>query len=253
MDINLSSMNIVLTGSSRGIGFAIAKLLLESGAKVALHYNKNRSSLVNLLSENKNFSGEIYQADLSDIDETISFFNKVEENFGKIDVLINNAGIALNTPIEIDNKEWVKKWEKTLRVNLTSLAMLCKLAINHFLKNGGGRIINIASRAAFRGDTPEYIAYAASKGGIVSLTRSIARGFGKQNIKAFTIAPGFVETDMAKSFMEEYGENIALDDIALSELTKPKDIAPFVVFLASGLADHATGGTFDINAASYVH
>jgi 3-oxoacyl-[acyl-carrier protein] reductase len=116
-----------------------------------------------------------------------------------------------------------------------------------------GRIINISSRAAFRGDTAEYMAYAASKAGVSALTKSIARAYGKDGIKAFNIAPGFVRTEMAKDFIEQYGEEFATSDIALERLTEPKDIAPMVTFLASGLADHATGCTIDINAASYVH
>ena len=114
-------------------------------------------------------------------------------------------------------------------------------------------IINIASRAAFRGDTKDYMAYAASKAGVVGLTRSIARAYGKNGIKAFIVAPGFVRTEMAQSFTDEYGEEHALNDLALDQMTEPNDVAQFVVFLASGLANHATGGTFDINAGSYVH
>ncbi len=251
MEIKLNGINVFLTGASRGIGFAIAKLLLESGAKVALHFNKDRRNLDNLL--RKGGKGKVFQANLENLSEVKRLFYDVVNEFGRVDVLINNAGIAIDSPIKSEDEKWLKDWEKTLKVNLTSLAFLCKLAINHFEKIEGGRIINISSRAAFRGDTPDYVAYAASKGGIVSLTRSIARGFGKKNIKAFLIAPGFVRTDMAKDFIDKYGEGIALDDIALPKLTEPEDIAPFVVFLASGLADHATGATFDINAASYVH
>ncbi len=253
MKIDLKGINILLTGASRGIGFAIGKLLLEAGATVALHYKTNGKNLERLLKGNKNFKGKVFQADLENLEETEKLFFKAIKELGRIDVLVNNAGIAIDSSIDYDNKKWLGDWEKTLKVNLTSLALLCKLAVNHFLKVGGGRIINISSRAAFRGDTSDYLAYAASKGGIVSLTRSIARGFGKNNIKAFLIAPGFVRTDMANEFIEKYGEKIALDDIALPELTEPENIAPFVVFLSSGLADHATGGTFDINAASYVH
>lgn len=253
MIIDLKNLNILLTGSSRGIGFGITRALLESGAKVALHYNKNRVNIESLLKENSSYKGELFQANLEELKETEKLFKNVINKFGRIDVLINNAGIAIDSPILKETGSWIEDWEKTLKVNLSSLALLCKLAIEHFLKIGGGRIINIASRAAFRGDTPDYMAYAASKGGIVSLTRTIARGFGKENIKAFVIAPGFVRTDMAKDFMDKYGEGIALGDIALNKLTTPDDIAPFVVFLSSGLADHATGGTFDINAGSYVH
>ena len=121
------------------------------------------------------------------------------------------------------------------------------------LEHGGGRIINVASRAAFRGDTPEYVAYAASKGGVVALTRSLARGLGKQGVVAFTLAPGFTRTDMAQPFIDTYGADYATSDLALDRMTEPADIAPTIVFLASGQMDHATGATIDLNAGSYVH
>ena len=111
----------------------------------------------------------------------------------------------------------------------------------------------MASRAAFRGDTPDYMAYAASKAGVVALTRSIARGLGKEGITAFVLAPGFVKTDMAQDFIDQYGESVVLDDLALDRLTEPADLAPLAVLLASGLMDHATGCTIDVNAGSYVH
>jgi NAD(P)-dependent dehydrogenase (short-subunit alcohol dehydrogenase family) len=113
-------------------------------------------------------------------------------------------------------------------------------------------LVNISSRAAFRGDTEDYLAYAASKGGVVSLTRSIARAFGKDNIKAFDLAPGFTHTEMAQVFIDKYGEDYVKDG-ALPNMTEPADIARMVVFLASGNADHATGTTIDMNAGSYVH
>ena len=182
-----------------------------------------------------------------------ALFTEVIDKFGGLDVLVNNAGIALGSPLYGDEEEWLVHWNKTLSVNLTAAAILCRKAIIHFKERGGGRIINISSRAAFRGDTPDYLAYAASKGGTVALTRSIARGYGKEGIKAFDIAPGFTRTDMAQLFIDQYGESFALNDIALTRLTEPGDIAPLVVFLASGLGDHATGTTIDINAGSYVH
>lgn len=114
-------------------------------------------------------------------------------------------------------------------------------------------MVHISSRAAFRGDTTAYMAYAASKGGMVSLSRSIARGYGKQGIKSFVVAPGFIQTDMAQQFIDVYGEQFVLDDLALDTLTQPKDLAPTVIFLLSGWMDHATGCTIDVNAGSYVH
>ncbi|MGB5303332.1 MAG: SDR family oxidoreductase, partial [Gemmatimonadota bacterium] len=148
---------------------------------------------------------------------------------------------------------WREDWDLTMAVNLRAVELLSRLAIDHFQQHDGGRIINIASRAAFRGDTPEYMTYAASKGGVVALTRSMARGFGKAGICAFVVAPGFVRTEMAQEVIDEHGEERVTGDLALDRLTEPADVAPLVVLLASGLADHATGGTFDVNAGSYVH
>ena len=139
-----------------------------------------------------------------------------------------------------------------IQINLRAVDLLCRLAVDHFQQHGGGRIINVASRAAFRGDDPEYMAYAASKGGVVAMTRSIARAFGKAGICAFVLAPGFVRTEMAQVSIDEHGEDHITRDLALDRLTEPSDLAPLVVLLASGLADHTTGSTFDINAGSYV-
>ena len=172
---------------------------------------------------------------------------------GHLDVIVNNAGLALKSEVEEPVADFVNKWQTTMAVNLQAVGILCKQAILHFSARKSGIIINISSRAAFRGDTSDYLAYAASKGGVVALTRSIARAYGKQGIVAFNIAPGFVQTDMANEFIDEYGEGMVKDDIALADLTQPEDLAPMVTLLASGLANHSTGGTFDINAGSYVH
>jgi NAD(P)-dependent dehydrogenase (short-subunit alcohol dehydrogenase family) len=252
MKIDLSGMSIGVTGASRGIGRSIAEHLANAGARVGIHCHKNRKMADELALKIGNGS-QVFSADLSKTDDCCKLFKEMAEAFGRIDCWVNNAGIAVKAPVDLAAGDWLAAWEKTMRVNLTAAAILCQAAIGHFLKNGVGRIINISSRAAFRGDQTEYLAYAASKGGIVSLTRSIARGFGKAGILAFIIAPGFVRTDMAREFFEEYGENFALNDIALSRLTEPQDLAPIVTLLASGLADHATGATIDINAASYVH
>lgn len=252
MKINLISMNILVTGASRGIGRAISEYLGQAGATLAIHYNKNRDIALDLAGKVGNGS-KIFQANLGNPEECFSLIESIKEKLGPIHVLVNNAGVAIKSPLDLPGNEWVERWEQTMRVNLTAVALLCKAAVEHFTSREGGRIINIASRAAFRGDRADYLAYAASKGGVVALTRSIARAYGKQGVKAFVIAPGFVRTDMAQDFFDAYGEKPVLDEIALSQLTEPEDVAPMVAFLASGMADHATGGTFDINAASYVH
>jgi NAD(P)-dependent dehydrogenase (short-subunit alcohol dehydrogenase family) len=250
--IDLSGKSVLVTGASRGIGVAIARGFAEAGARVAVHYGRRRDSAEELARE-LGRGAEAFGADLTDPGEAEALWNEVAGRFGRSDVLVNNAGVAIGSPLDKGTAGWIADWETTHAVNLTSAAVLCRAAIAHFQANGGGRIVNIASRAAFRGDTPDYMAYAASKGGLVALTRSIARGFGKQGIMAFTVAPGFTRTEMAQDFIDQYGEDYAISDLALGRLTEPEDIAPTVVFLASGLADHATGTTVDINAGSYVH
>jgi 3-oxoacyl-[acyl-carrier protein] reductase len=252
MRIDLSNTSVLVTGASRGIGAAIARAMAEAGARVAIHYREQRQEAA-ALAGRIGAAAELFQADLSDAGECLALWRSVTGRFGRVHTLVNNAGIAISSPLESASEEWLTAWDTTMAVNLRAPAALSKLAIEHFRAHGGGRIINISSRAAFRGDQPPYLAYAASKGGLVALTRSIARGFGKEGIVAFNVAPGFTRTDMAKDFLEEYGEDYVAGDIALRRLTEPEDIAPLVAFLASGLADHATGGTIDVNAGSYVH
>ncbi len=253
MYINLSGLNILITGASRGIGKALATKLAEAGATIAVHYNKNVRDAENLAHILGNES-KAFQADLSQPEEAAKLFERVSLEMDSIEVLINNAGVAKSADIIAKDDVWTAAWDETMMVNLTSAAVLCKKAVQHFIsRKAAGRIINIASRAAFQGEEAKYVAYAASKAGLVSLTRSIAKSFGKEGVKAFVIAPGFVRTDMAKEFMQEYGEGHAKGDIVLERLTEPKDIAPLVTFIASGMADHATGATFDVNAGSYLH
>lgn len=251
MNIDLSKKNILITGASRGIGAGIARALGKSGASVALNYHENWDKAESLALEIGNNSFSI-PANLADIMAVSELFEQVIKSMGQIHVVINNAAIAIKSPVGKTDNEWIADFEKTINVNLTASALLCKKAIEHFKEIGGGIIINISSRAAHRGDTGDFMAYAASKGGLSSLTKSIAREFGKDGISAFNIAPGFVKTDMAAQFIEEYGENFLIDDIALNRMTEPADLGPLVVLLASGLAEHATGTTIDVNAGSYV-
>jgi NAD(P)-dependent dehydrogenase (short-subunit alcohol dehydrogenase family) len=252
MNINLNSQRILITGASRGIGRGIAEQLSSSGAEVLIHFNQNLEEAKSLQETLKNNS-HLVPCDLSNLELVKGWIPELIATYGKIDAIVNNAGIAISIPDIAPTDEWSKAWLKTMDVNINALAIICKEFLEHARENQNGRIVNISSRAAFRGDTPDYLAYAASKAAIVSYTRSIARYYGKEGIKAFIIAPGFTRTDMAQDFMDQYGEAYALNDIALNQLTEPKDIAPMVTLLCSGLADHATGCTIDINAGSYVH
>jgi NAD(P)-dependent dehydrogenase (short-subunit alcohol dehydrogenase family) len=252
MNISLSDQTILVTGASRGIGRAIALRCAEAGATVAVHYAQSQDAAQEVADRCGNGSVPI-QADLSDLNAADALLGDVVETLGPVDVLVNNAGVARSAPLDDATDAWNEAWTQTMAINLRAPELLCRHAVTHFQQNGGGRIINIASRAAFRGDTPDYMAYAASKAGVVALTKSLARGFGEDNITAFAVAPGFTRTDMAQDFIDTYGEEYATSDLALSTLTEPDDVAPTVVFLASGLADHATGTSIDINAGSYVH
>ena len=252
MHFDLTDQTILVTGASRGIGRAIARALSDAGATVAVHYGQSREA-AEAVAEACGNGAQPIQADLSDLDATDQLFDRVVDAFGPVDTLVLNAGVARSAPLDADTADWHEAWADTMHVNLRAPELLCRHALPHFQERGGGRIISVASRAAFRGDTPDYMTYAASKAGLVALTRSVARGFGNDGVKAFTIAPGFTRTDMAQDFIDTYGEDHATSDLALNDLTEPDDVAPFAVFLASGQADHATGTTIDVNAGSYVH
>jgi NAD(P)-dependent dehydrogenase (short-subunit alcohol dehydrogenase family) len=254
MHIDLSDQIILVTGASRGIGRAIAEALAGAGATVAVHYGHSPDAAdegVAACGEN----ARLFQADLSTLDATDSLIGRVVDTYGRLDTLVLNAGVARSMSLDAETAEWADDWNETIHVNLRAPELLSRHALNHFQSRdpAGGRIISVASRAAFRGDTPDYMTYAASKAGLVALTRSIARGFGDDGVKAFTLAPGFTRTDMAQDFIDEYGEEHVTNDLALQRLTEPEDVASFVVFLASDHADHATGTTIDVNAGSYVH
>ena len=251
MKISLKNKNILVTGSNSGIGHSIANDLLEAGANVGLHFNSNSNGVKDLQNKFPN-QCQSFQCDFTKTDDIPIFFNKVISNFKKLDVLINNAGSAVMNPINNNDKEWIDNWKTIMNINLLSSGILSKKAIEHFIKNRSGRIINIASRAAFRGDTPDYLAYAASKAGMVALSKSIARAYGKEGIKAFSIAPGFTKTAMAQKSIDKYGEDFVVKDIALNNLTEPEDISPIVTLICSGKFDHGTGSCIDINAGSYV-
>ena len=252
MKIDLTGRVALVTGASRGIGKAIATGLAETGATVAVHCNENvlRADAVALELGQRS---RVFQADLASVQACEMLVANVISEYGHIDVLVNNAGIARFVDAAAPTGTWLQAWEQTMAVNARAPELLCRLVIQHYQTRGQGRIINIASRAAFRGDTAEYMTYAASKGAVVSLTRSVARAYGKDGITAFVVAPGFVRTDMAQDAIDSYGEAFVVQDLALSSLTESEDIAPIVVLLASGLADHATGTSIDVNAGSYVH
>lgn len=243
--------NILVTGASKGIGLAIVKELLREDFNVGLHYNTGHEEVEELTSQNLKCAS--FQADLEDPANVIALMDSCIEDFRRLDTIVLNAGVFLPHPIEESVENWYSIWKKTMDINLNSIGLITKIALEHFMKNGEGRLIYIGSRAAFRGETASYLAYAASKGGLTSLARSVARSFGKYNIKSFVIAPGFTKTGMAEAFIRNNGKEELLKELALNELTTPEDIAPLVKLICSGKLDHATGTTIDINGGSYIH
>ena len=250
--MGLEGQKILVTGASRGIGRAIAIRLLEENAIVGLHYRRGLEQVNEIINKYGAENTFPFYADLNDTQSTIELFNKTVQELGSVESVVINAGIF--TPHSLDEPldSWLDIWRRTIQVNLESAAILTKLSLDHFKERNGGRLIYIGSRAAFRGETEEYLAYAASKGGLTSLAKSVARSFGKYNIKAFVVAPGFTKTEMAMEAIASIGQDKVLENLALNKLTQPEDIAPVVALMCSGQMDHATGTTVDINAGSHI-
>jgi NAD(P)-dependent dehydrogenase (short-subunit alcohol dehydrogenase family) len=233
-------MNILITGASRGIGAAAYALLKSAGHSVVGHSSKG--------------SDELIAGDLSDPTAPRAIWETaVAELDGKIDVLVNNAGIYEAVPDNADDQEWHAAWARTLTINVQAAADLSKLAVSHFLDLGiPGRIVNISSRAAFRGDSPQHWHYAASKGALVSMTRTIARGYAGEGILCFAVAPGFTVSEMTDEYLAGRGGAKIVADIPLGRVATTDEVAEVIRWLATEAPASATGSVVDVNGASYV-
>jgi 3-oxoacyl-[acyl-carrier protein] reductase len=248
--LDLTGKVLLITGAARGIGAASARAAVRLGAGVVIQDVLEEPARE--IGEELGASAHLIVGDLSDPSSVPELWADAVAWRGQIDVLVNNAGVYEPASVDDDPDAWLRSWERTVAINLISPGFLCREAIRAFRSTGGGTIINIASRAAFRGDDADYMHYAASKAGVVAMTRTIARQFGGDNIVAVAVAPGFVRTELNKAFFDRYGVGAAADETALGEVAEPEDVANLIMFLASGLARHTTGATFDINGASYV-
>jgi 3-oxoacyl-[acyl-carrier protein] reductase len=235
------TVHILATGTSRGIGQAVATRLTTPATRFVGHASRtgDDATIPADLSQ-PGAAAALWQAALDRLD-------------GRIDVLVNNAGIFEAAPIDLPDAEWTEAWERTMRINLTASAELCRLAVRHFQAEGrGGRVVNVASRAAYRGDSPAHWHYAASKAGMVAMTKSIARGYGRDGILAFAVCPGFTMTGMAEDYLASRGGAGLLADIPLGRVAEPDEVAETVRFLAMDAPPSMTGAVIDINGASYV-
>jgi len=233
---------ILLTGSSRGIGCAIADALRARGARVIGH----ASSLGD---------EDTIAADLSEPTAPQMLWEEAvaRSAHGRIDVLINNAGIFAANPLDASDIAWLDAWEDTLRINLTATAQLTRFAVRHWLETGAeGRLVHIASRAGHRGDSPDHWHYAASKGGMLALHKTVARAYADRGILSFAIAPGFTDTAMAENYLETRGGAGLLADIPLGRVATPEEIATMAAFCALDAPPSMTGAVLDANGASYV-
>lgn len=249
--IDLTSRIVLITGAGGGIGSSTARTIVGAGGTVLLHdiSPAATASLCVELGE----AAHALSADLNDPVATDDLWTRALAVHGRIDVLLDNAGIYPAAPLHEPLDHWLGVWDRSLAVNLIAPAVLCRAAVTTFAAQAeGGIIINIASRAAFRGEDPDYWHYAAAKAGIVAMTRTIARHYGRDGVTAFAVAPGYVDTTFNEVFAREVGVEFAAADTGLGEVATPQDVANVVAFLASGLARHATGTTIDVNGASYV-
>ena len=232
-------MNILLTGASRGLGEATFAALTDAGHRVIGQSTAGSDTLV--------------AADFTDPDAPRRLWQAAFERLdGRIDVLVNNAGIFEGVADNAGDDEWHAAWARTLTINLQASADLCRLALAHFRARGGGRIVNVASRAAYRGDSPQHWHYAASKAGMIAMTKSIARGYAHEKVFAFAVCPGFTATGMVEDYIASRGGEKLLGDIPLGRPADPPEIAETIRWLAIDAPPSATGAVIDVNGASYV-
>ena len=251
--IDLSGKVILVTGGARGIGEGITRVLAGAGASVVLHYNRGRAEAEGLAAEIGAERCHMVQADLMDPKAPLALWQAAVAWQGRVDALVNNAAIRPAVAIDAPFEDWDKAWMDTMRVNLVAPAHLCRAAMAHYKGRGGGIIINISSRPGFRGDRPDFLQDGAAKGGLTSLTRGIARWFATDEVTAFIVVPGIVESGQTGNFLKLYGYKEMVADIPLGEAGKPVDVGNVVAFLASGLARYSTGSTIDVGGASYLH
>ncbi|HYS56126.1 MAG TPA: SDR family NAD(P)-dependent oxidoreductase [Thermoanaerobaculia bacterium] len=252
VNLDLSGKVALVTGASRGIGRETAIHLARAGARVGVNYHRSSSEAVDVVREIGEAKAVALHADVADAAQTESMINALIDRFERIDILVNNAATFDMNPFDRhDYAAWQQGWRTTFDLNVFGAANAAYLAMRWMRKNGGGKIINVASRAAFRGET-EFADYGASKAALVNLTRSIARACARDNIIATCVAPGFIETEMARSELEAHREEIERQ-IPLGRVGSVGDVAAVIVFLASSMADYLNGVTIDINGGSWFH
>ena len=250
--MELKGQTVLVTGATGGIGRAIAKTLAQAGAQIAVHCRKRLEDGKALAGHLPGSGHHAFIAELSDPAACERLVNDVSKHYGRLDVLVNNAGIFEVRPLPgLDYPEWQANWGRTLAANLLAPANLCFLAARVMQDQGGGKIINISSRGAFRGE-PEAVAYGASKAGLNQLSQSLAQALAPHNIFVGVIAPGFVSTEMAAGLLDSPSGDAIRSQSPLNRVTTPEEVAQAVLRLAADGMMAATGCILDLNGASYL-
>ncbi|MGP3965389.1 SDR family NAD(P)-dependent oxidoreductase [Nonomuraea sp. 3N208] len=246
----MSGRGVLITGASRGIGRAIAAAFAEQGDRVAIHHRDSAAEAGDLLGALPGQGHAVVQADLADPEDVRRMTDAAAGALGRIDVLVNNAGIFLHHPItEQTYEQWQAAWRRTLDVNLAGAANVTWCALQHM--PSGGRIINVSSRGAFRGE-PDSPAYGASKAGLNAFGQSLAIALAPRGIAVATVAPGFVETDMTNEHLKAPRGDAIRAQSPFGRVARPAEIAAAVLYLASPAAEWASGAVLDLNGASYL-
>jgi NAD(P)-dependent dehydrogenase (short-subunit alcohol dehydrogenase family) len=243
---------VLVTGGSRGIGAAIVRAFAERGDRVAVHCRET-VSLAQRLKETLPGDGHaVVRADLADPDAVRGMVDEAAERLGGLDVLVNNAGVYVKHPVVlVSYEEWRAAWRQTLDVNLTGAANAAWCAVRHMIGRGGGRIVNVGSRGAFRGE-PEHPAYGASKAGLHAFGQSLAVAVAPHGITVASVAPGYVETDMTAEELSTPAGDVIRAQSPFNRVASPEEIAAAVAYLASPEAEWASGAVLDLNGASYL-
>jgi 3-oxoacyl-[acyl-carrier protein] reductase len=243
---------VLVTGASRGIGAAVAQEFAAAGDRVAVHYGAAREAAEAVAGSLAGDGHVVVGADLADPEAVRAMVADAAQALGGLDVLVNNAGVFMAHPItETSYEEWQQAWRDTLAVNLVGAANVSWCAVPHMIEAGGGRIVNVSSRGAFRGE-PDQPAYGASKAALVAFGQSLARALGPHRIAVTTVAPGWTATDMAAETLAGPRGDAIRAESPLERVATPTDVARAVLYLASPEAEFATGTVLDVNGASFL-
>jgi NAD(P)-dependent dehydrogenase (short-subunit alcohol dehydrogenase family) len=249
--MDFSGRKALVTGASRGIGAAVARQLAARGARVAVHYNRGQDAAEAVRASLSGGPHITIGADMADASAVQAMVDRAAEALGGLDILINNAGIfEEHPPTAVDYAAWQDHWARTIGVNLIGAANAAYCAAKHMMASGGGHIVNVSSRGAFRGE-PDAPAYGASKAGMNSMSQSLAKALAPHGITVTVVAPGWVATDMAPDADSEARKAVNQQS-PLGRIATPEEVANAVVFLASRGATMMTGTIVDVNGASYL-